>query len=75
MTDVTLLGAQEDDVDDSGRELFFSDDFGFFNDGFERFDVDASDLEFEEVGSSIEVSPTNTTSSEQEVNQAASVSD
>src|SRR4028118_1767257 len=36
---------------------------------------DADDFEFDEVGSSIEVSPTNTTSSDQEVNQAASASD
>jgi hypothetical protein len=35
---------------------------------------EADDFEFDEVGSSIEVSPTNTTSSNQEVNQAASAS-
>jgi uncharacterized membrane protein len=32
----------------------------------------ADDFEFEEVGSSIDVSPTNTTSCDQQVNQAAS---
>ena len=36
---------------------------------------DADDFEFDEVGSSIEVSPTTWTSSDQEVNQAASASD
>ena len=35
---------------------------------------EADDFEFDEVGSSIEVSPTNTTSSDLEVNQAASAS-
>ena len=34
----------------------------------------ADDFEFEEVGSSIDVSPTNTTSCDQQVNQAASAS-
>jgi len=36
---------------------------------------EADDFEFDEVGSSIVASPTNTTSSDQEVNQAASASD
>jgi hypothetical protein len=36
---------------------------------------EADDFEFDEVGSSIEVSPTNTTSSDQDVDQAASASD
>ena len=36
---------------------------------------EADDFEFDEVGSSIEVSPTTTTSSDLEVNQAASASD
>src|SRR5918997_495847 len=35
---------------------------------------EADDFEFDDGGSSIEVSPTNTTSSNQEVNQAASAS-
>ena len=34
----------------------------------------ADDFEFEEVGSSIDVSPSNTTSCDQQVNQAASAS-
>ena len=34
---------------------------------------EADDFEFDDVGSSIEVSPTNTTSSDQDVDQAASV--
>ena len=36
---------------------------------------EANDFEFDEVGSSIEVSPTNRTASDQEVDQAASASD
>jgi hypothetical protein len=36
---------------------------------------DADDFEFDDVGSSIEVSPTNTTSSSQKVGQAGSASD
>ena len=36
---------------------------------------EADDFEFDEVGSSIELSPTTTTSSDQEVNQAASAAD
>ncbi len=36
---------------------------------------EADDFEFDDVGSSIEVSPTTTTSSDQEVKQAASASD
>lgn len=52
-----------------------------FGDGFGDFDRDHrglffrdfdGDFGFDNVGSSIEVSPTNTTSSDQEVNQAAS---
>jgi hypothetical protein len=45
---------------------FFDDHNRFF------FDDDDGDFEFDDVGSSIEVSPTNVTSSDQEVNQAAS---
>jgi hypothetical protein len=70
VTDVTQLGAQEDDLNDFDRDRFF-DDFGFFLDGFDRFDGDGGDLEFEDVGSTIEVSPTNTTDCTSEVNQAA----
>ena len=40
--------------------------------GITQFGSDADDFEFDDVGSSIEVSPTNRTSSDQEVNQAAS---
>ena len=36
---------------------------------------DADDLEFDDVGSSIEVSPSSTTDSDQRVNQSASASD
>jgi hypothetical protein len=40
--------------------------------GITQFGSEADDFEFDDVGSSIEVSPTNRTSSDQEVNQAAS---
>ena len=40
--------------------------------GITQFGSDADDFEFDDVGSSIEVSPTNRTSSDQEVKQAAS---
>jgi hypothetical protein len=39
-----------------------------------QYGSEADDFEFDEVGSSIEVSPTNTTSCDQQVNQAASAS-
>ena len=72
VTDVTQLGAQEDDLNDFDRDRFFFDDFGFFVDGFDRFDGDGGALEFEDVGSTIEVSPESTTTCDQQVNQAAS---
>ena len=50
-------------------------DFGNFNDvDGDRFDGDDDDFEFDEVGSTIEVSPENMTSCDQEVNQAATAS-
>jgi uncharacterized membrane protein len=39
-----------------------------------QYGSDADDFEFEEVGSTIDVSPTNTTECDQQVNQAASAS-
>ncbi len=74
VTDVTQLGDQEGDFnDDFDRDRFFNDDFGFFfDDGFDQFDGDGGDLEFEDVGSTIEVSPSSTTTCDQQVNQAAS---
>ena len=42
--------------------------------GLIQYASDADDFEFEDVGASIEVSPTNTTSCDQQVNQAASAS-
>jgi hypothetical protein len=68
VTDVTQLGAQESDFEDYDREPFF-------NDGFDRIDGDAGDFAFEEVGSSIEVSPEATTIGDQQVSQAASASE
>jgi opacity protein-like surface antigen len=60
-----------DDFFDDGNRFFFDDDDDFFDDGNRFFGNNGSDFEFGNVGSSIEVSPTNTTSSDQEVNQAA----
>ena len=40
--------------------------------GITQFGSDADDFEFDDVGSSIDVSPTNRTASDQDVNQAAS---
>jgi hypothetical protein len=56
------------DDDDFFFDDDFDDDFFFFDDDFD----DDGDFEFDDVGSFIEVSPTNTTSSDQQVNQAAS---
>ena len=39
-----------------------------------QYGSEADDIEFEEVGSTIDVSPTNTTTCDQQVNQAASAS-
>jgi hypothetical protein len=59
-----------DDFFDDGNRFFFDDDGNrFFGD-----DDDGGNFEFDNVGSSIEVSPTNVTSSDQEVNQAATAS-
>jgi hypothetical protein len=56
-----------DDNDDDG----FCDDFFDDNNRFFFDDNGFGNFEFGEVGSSIEVSPTNTTSSNQDVDQAA----
>jgi hypothetical protein len=50
--------------------FFVVDDFDNDDDRF--FGINGSDFEFEDVGSTIEVSPMNTVSSDQQVNQAAS---
>jgi hypothetical protein len=52
--------------DDDDHRFFFDDD-----DDHRFFGDNDGDIEFEDVGSTIEVSPTNTTSSDQQVNQAA----
>jgi hypothetical protein len=52
---------------DGDDRRFFDDDFFFDDDGDGN-----GDFEFNEVDSSIEVSPTNTTDCDQQVNQAAS---
>jgi hypothetical protein len=57
-----------DDFDDDFCDLFDDDD-DFFDD--DDFDNGFGGFEFDEVGSSITVSPTNVTSSDQQVNQAA----
>jgi hypothetical protein len=55
----------DDNDDDHGFFVFDDDD----NDRF--FGNNGGDVEFDNVGSTIEVSPTNTTSGDQQVNQAA----
>jgi hypothetical protein len=57
----------EDRVDDGF--FFVADDFDNDDDRF--FVNDGSDFEFEDVGATIELSPTNTVTSDQQVNQAA----
>lgn len=59
---LTQLGDGFGDFDRDHRDRFFRD-----------FDFDG-DFEFEDVGSSIEVSPTNVTTCDQQVNQAAAAS-
>ena len=59
------------DVVDTGDFGDFDRDDGFFDDG--RFDGDG-DFEFDEVNSSIEVSPESSTTCDSQVNQAASAS-
>ena len=58
---------QEGDFDDFDRDGLFFD-----NDRFDRFDREAGDVEFEDVGSTIEVNPEASTTCDQQVNQAAS---
>ena len=66
----------EDFNGDNICDFFFDhDDRFFFHDDDDRFffgDDNDGDIEFEDVGSTIELSPTNTVSSDQQVNQAAS---
>jgi hypothetical protein len=63
-----------DDFDGNGIcDFFFDDGRDRFDDGF-FFGDDDGGFEFDNVGSTIEVSPINTTSSNQQVNQAASAS-
>jgi hypothetical protein len=66
----------KDDGDDDCFVVFpdFNDGFfndGFFNDGFFVNGDDDGDIEIEDSGATITMSPTNTTNSHQEVNQAA----
>ena len=70
----------KDDGDDDCFVIFppffdFDFDFDDFNDDVVVLDSnDNNEFEFEEVGATIELSPTNTTNSHQEVNQAAATS-
>ena len=67
-----------DDGDDDCFVIFPGfNDGGFFNDGdgfFVNGNDDDDDFEIEDSGATIELSPTNTTNSHQEVNQAAATS-
>jgi hypothetical protein len=56
-----------DDFDRDGFCDFFFDPF----DRFDRFNNGFGDFEFDDVGASIDLSPTNMTNSDQSVNQAA----
>jgi hypothetical protein len=59
--------------DDDNNRFFDDDNNRFFDDDNNRFfgDDDDGDFEFNNVGSSIDVSPTNTTLTNQDVDQAA----
>jgi hypothetical protein len=59
-----------DDFDRDGFCDFFFDPFDRF-DRFDRFNDGFGDSEFDNVGASIDLSPTNMTTSDQSVNQAA----
>src|ERR687890_43412 len=60
-----------EDFDGNGIcDFFFDDGRDRFDDGFFFGDDDDGGFEFDNVGSTIEVSPINTTSSNQQVNQA-----
>src|SRR5215210_3456798 len=63
----TDFGNFDDDFD---RNDFDRDRFDRFF--FDRFDGNGGDFEFEDSGAFIEVSPSSTTTSDQQVNQAAS---
>ena len=66
---IDLVDTGDFDTFDWDNGFFFEDDDLFFRD----FDGDGnSDVEFEDVGSTIEVSPTQSTTSDQQVNQDAS---
>jgi hypothetical protein len=71
---VANTGNAQNQIDflDFGNDFDDFDRFFFDCDDFDRFDGNGSHFEFEDSGASIEVSPTNTTSSDQDVNQAAS---
>jgi hypothetical protein len=60
----------EERIDDDGF-FFVADDFNNGDNGFFFGGDEGGDFEFEDVGSTIEVSPTNTVTSDQQVNQAA----
>jgi hypothetical protein len=69
-------GFDDNDFFDDDDNDFFDDDDNrfFFNDDFDNGFGGFGGFEFDEAGSSIEVSPTNVTSSDQQVNQAATAS-
>jgi spore coat protein C len=68
---ITQLGNGFGDFD---RDRFFHDHDRWWDHRFDRFDFDDGDIEFEDVGSDITVSPTNLTTCDQQVNQAAAAS-
>jgi hypothetical protein len=70
---------QLDNFDDFDHNNFDHNDFDhnrnfFHNDGFNHFDRNGGDFSVEDSGASLEVNPVNTTSCDQQVNQAATAS-
>ena len=69
---VTEIG---DGFDNFNHNNDFDHNRNFFhNDGFNRFDRNGGDFSVEDSGASLEVNPVNTTSCDQQVNQAAAAS-
>jgi hypothetical protein len=70
---VANTGNAQNQVDVTQADDFDEDDLFFFDDDNRDRDRDGdTEFEFDEVGSTIEVSPENSTSCDQQVNQAAS---
>jgi len=62
------------EIGDGFDNFNHNNDRFFHNDGFNHFDRNGGDFSVEDSGASLEVNPVNTTSCDQQVNQAASAS-